>query len=61
MIFVREKGLMCNNLLQYGHVYAWTREREQQMLRHKTLMEEAETVLGEKSFGRFDKLFREIK
>lgn len=26
MIFVRDKGRMCNNLLQYGHVYAWGRE-----------------------------------
>lgn len=26
MIFVRDKGRMCNNMLQYGHVYAWARE-----------------------------------
>lgn len=26
MLFVRDKGRMCNNLLQYGHVYAWARE-----------------------------------
>ena len=26
MIFVRDKGQMCNNILQYGHVYAWGRE-----------------------------------
>lgn len=26
MIFVRDKGRMCNNILQYGHVYAWGRE-----------------------------------
>lgn len=26
MIFVRDKGQMCNNILQYGHVYAWARE-----------------------------------
>ena len=26
MIFVRDKGRLCNNLLQYGHVYAWGRE-----------------------------------
>lgn len=26
MLFVRDKGQMCNNLLQYGHVYAWARE-----------------------------------
>lgn len=26
MFFVRDKGRMCNNLLQYGHVYAWGRE-----------------------------------
>lgn len=26
MIFVRDKGRMCNNLLQYAHVYAWGRE-----------------------------------
>lgn len=26
MIFVRDKGRMCNNLLQYAHVYAWARE-----------------------------------
>ena len=26
MLFVTDKGRMCNNLLQYGHVYAWGRE-----------------------------------
>lgn len=26
MIFAKDKGRMCNNLLQYGHVYAWARE-----------------------------------
>lgn len=26
MIFVRDKGRMCNNILQYAHVYAWGRE-----------------------------------
>jgi len=26
MIFVHDKGRMANNILQYGHVYAWGRE-----------------------------------
>ena len=26
MIFARDKGRMCNNILQYAHVYAWGRE-----------------------------------
>lgn len=26
MIFATDKGRMCNNILQYGHVYAWARE-----------------------------------
>ncbi|EFB93458.1 glycosyltransferase [Prevotella bivia DNF00320] len=26
MLFVRDKGRMCNNILQYAHVYAWARE-----------------------------------
>jgi len=26
MIFVRDKGQMCNNLLQFAHVYAWALE-----------------------------------
>lgn len=26
MLFVRDKGRMCNNILQYAHVYAWGRE-----------------------------------
>lgn len=26
MIFVHDRGRMCNNLLQFGHVYAWARE-----------------------------------
>lgn len=26
MIFARDKGRMCNNILQFGHVYAWARE-----------------------------------
>jgi len=32
MIFVRDKGRMCNNLLQYGHVYAWGREHGRQTM-----------------------------
>lgn len=28
MIFVRDKGRMCNNILQYGHLYAWGREHQ---------------------------------
>lgn len=30
MIFVRDKGRMCNNILQYGHLYAWGREHGRQ-------------------------------
>ena len=26
MIFAHDKGRLCNNILQYGHVYAWARE-----------------------------------
>ena len=26
MIFVADKGRLCNNILQYGHLYAWGRE-----------------------------------
>lgn len=26
MIFAHDKGRLCNNILQYGHVYAWSRE-----------------------------------
>jgi hypothetical protein len=26
MIFVRDKGRLCNNILQYSHLYAWGRE-----------------------------------
>ena len=26
MIFVTDKGRLCNNILQYGHLYAWGRE-----------------------------------
>ncbi len=26
MIYVRDKGRLCNNILQYGHLYAWGRE-----------------------------------
>lgn len=26
MLFVRDRGQMCNNILQYGHAYAWGRE-----------------------------------
>ena len=26
MMFARDKSQMCNNLLQYAHVYAWGRE-----------------------------------
>ena len=26
MIFVHDRGQMCNNILQFGHIYAWCRE-----------------------------------
>lgn len=26
MIFVHDRGRLCNNILQYGHLYAWGRE-----------------------------------
>ena len=26
MIYVRDKGQMCNNILQFAHVYAFARE-----------------------------------
>lgn len=32
MLFVRDKGQMCNNILQYGHVYAWGREHGRQTM-----------------------------
>lgn len=32
MIFVRDKGRLCNNILQYGHVYAWGREHGRQTM-----------------------------
>lgn len=32
MIFVRDKGRMCNNILQYGHVYAWGMEHGRETL-----------------------------
>lgn len=32
MIFVHDKGRMGNNLLQYGHVYAWAREHNRKSL-----------------------------
>ena len=28
MIFAHDKGRLCNNMLQYGHVYAWGREHQ---------------------------------
>ncbi len=32
MIFVRDKGRLCNNILQFGHVYAWAREHGRKAL-----------------------------
>ncbi|SNU05392.1 hypothetical protein SAMN06298211_11413 [Prevotellaceae bacterium MN60] len=32
MIFARDKSQMCNNLLQYAHVYAWGREHGQRVI-----------------------------
>ena len=32
MIFARDKSQMCNNLLQYAHVYAWGREHGQKVI-----------------------------
>lgn len=26
ILFMHDKGQMCNNIIQYSHVYAWTRE-----------------------------------
>lgn len=32
MIFATDKGRMCNNILQYGHVYAWAREHSRKSI-----------------------------
>lgn len=32
MIFVRDKSQMCNNLLQFAHVYAWAREHNRSVM-----------------------------
>ncbi len=32
MIFVRDKSQMCNNLLQFAHVYAWAREHNRKVM-----------------------------
>ena len=32
MIFARDKSQMCNNLLQFAHVYAWAREHGRSVL-----------------------------
>jgi len=32
MIFARDKAQMCNNLLQYAHVYAWGREHGRKVI-----------------------------
>lgn len=31
-LFVHDRGQMCNNILQFGHVYAWAREHEYRAL-----------------------------
>lgn len=32
MIFARDKSQMCNNLLQFAHVYAWGREHDRRVI-----------------------------
>jgi len=32
MLYVRDKGQMCNNILQYAHVYAWGREHNRETM-----------------------------
>ncbi len=32
MIYVHDKGRLCNNILQYGHLYAWGREHGRQTM-----------------------------
>ena len=32
MIFTRDKSQMCNNLLQFAHVYAWGRKHHQRVI-----------------------------
>ena len=32
MIFARDKSQMCNNLLQFAHVYAWGREHDRKVM-----------------------------
>ena len=32
MFFVRDKGQLCNNILQYAHVYAWCRENHRRCM-----------------------------
>lgn len=28
LLFVHDRGQMCNNILQFGHIYAWAREHD---------------------------------
>ena len=32
MLFARDKSQMCNNLLQFAHVYAWAREHDRSVM-----------------------------
>jgi len=32
MLYVRDKGQMCNNILQYAHMYAWGREHNRETM-----------------------------
>ncbi len=32
MIYVHDKGRLCNNILQYGHLYAWGREHKRETM-----------------------------
>ncbi len=32
MIFVHDKGRLCNNILQYAHLYAWGREHNRKTM-----------------------------
>lgn len=32
MIFVTDKGRLCNNIIQYGHLYAWGRDHDRRTM-----------------------------
>ncbi len=50
MIFVTDKGRLCNNIIQYAHLYAWGRENKRRTMSMRFAYKYPDFVIGRKRY-----------